>query len=118
MPRGDGTGPMGMGSMTGRGAGYCNGFAVPGYANPVGFAGGFAGGFGGGFGRGFGRGRGFRRSFYATGVPGWARYGYPVYTGTNAAAFNEQNLKDQAEFLENQLKQVKERLSGLKEETE
>jgi hypothetical protein len=24
MPRGDGTGPMGIGSMTGRGAGYCN----------------------------------------------------------------------------------------------
>lgn len=25
MPRGDGTGPMGMGPMTGRGAGFCNG---------------------------------------------------------------------------------------------
>ncbi len=30
MPRGDGTGPMGMGSMTGRGAGFCAGFAAPG----------------------------------------------------------------------------------------
>lgn len=35
MPGGDGTGPMGMGSMTGRGAGYCAGYDTPGYANPV-----------------------------------------------------------------------------------
>jgi len=27
MPRGDGTGPMGMGRMTGRGAGFCADFA-------------------------------------------------------------------------------------------
>jgi len=35
MPRADGTGPMGMGAMTGRAAGYCAGSRVPGYANPV-----------------------------------------------------------------------------------
>jgi len=35
MPRGDGTGPMGMGPMTGRAAGYCAGFPVPGYMNPT-----------------------------------------------------------------------------------
>lgn len=28
MPRGDRTGPMGMGPMTGRGAGYCGGFGA------------------------------------------------------------------------------------------
>jgi hypothetical protein len=41
MPWGDGTGPMGYGPMTGRGAGYC---AVPltGYGNPV-FGRGFRG---------------------------------------------------------------------------
>lgn len=33
MPRGDGTGPMGRGSMTGRGMGYCAGYCAPGYAN-------------------------------------------------------------------------------------
>ena len=49
MPRGDGTGPQGMGPMTGRGAGYCAGYGVPGYMNSIG---------GGGLGRGFGRGRG------------------------------------------------------------
>ena len=37
MPRGDGTGPVGMGRMTGRGAGFCAGFAAPGCANPVGY---------------------------------------------------------------------------------
>ena len=50
MPRGDGTGPAGMGPMTGRAAGYCAGYPVPGYMNPVpgrGFAGpGFAGAYG------------------------------------------------------------------------
>ena len=36
MPRGDGTGPLGLGPMTGRAAGFCAGFRVPGYMNPVG----------------------------------------------------------------------------------
>lgn len=35
MPRGDGTGPMGMGAMTGRGAGFCAGFKMPGYINHI-----------------------------------------------------------------------------------
>ena len=35
MPRGDGTGPMGFGPMTGRAAGYCAGYSVPGYMNPI-----------------------------------------------------------------------------------
>ena len=33
MPRGDGSGPAGLGPMTGRGAGYCAGYPVPGFAN-------------------------------------------------------------------------------------
>jgi hypothetical protein len=33
MPFGDGTGPRGTGPMTGRGAGYCTGFAHPGFTN-------------------------------------------------------------------------------------
>jgi hypothetical protein len=35
MPFGDGTGPRGMGPMTGRRAGYCAGFGQPGFANPL-----------------------------------------------------------------------------------
>ena len=82
MPRGDGTGPMGMGPMTGRGAGYCAGFSVPGYMNAgpgwgyrSGFGRGFGPGFGPGYGRGWGRGfgrRGFGRRAGWSGVP----YGY------------------------------------------
>ena len=69
MPRGDGTGPAGVGSKTGRAMGICAGFKVPGYANPGGERGCGIGlgrgrrigrGLGRGFGWGFGCGRGFR----------------------------------------------------------
>ena len=107
MPRGDGTGPMGMGRMTGRGAGYCAGVAIPGYTNSVGFAG------------GFGCGRGFRRMFNVTGLPGWARFGYPAIAGMYEPDISEKEvLSNQAEYLENQLQQVKKRLSNLKEDAE
>lgn len=57
MPRGDRTGPMGAGPMTGRAAGFCAGNTAPGYANFGGGRGrGMGFGRGGGFGRGFGRG--------------------------------------------------------------
>lgn len=103
MPRGDRTGPMGMGPMTGRGAGYCAGNTAPGYANP--------GGFTGGYPCGYGRGRGYRGMYYGTGMPGWARYGGP--------AFDEKAyLNNQAEYLEGQLRMVRDRLSGLNEEFE
>jgi len=88
MPRGDGTGPAGMGPMTGRAAGFCAGYPVAGYMNPVAAGAGFYGagasafgayggygmpyggwgrrgfGFGRGFGRGWGRGRGRGRFGY------------------------------------------------------
>lgn len=109
MPRGDRTGPMGMGSKTGRGAGYCNGFAAPGCTNPIRFAGGFGGGFG----------RGFRRRFYADGLSGRARCGDVAGTETGPAAFNEGALlKDQAELLESRLQQIKKRLSSISGEAE
>jgi hypothetical protein len=78
MPRGDGTGPAGMGPMTGRAAGYCAGYSTPGYMNPYGgrYFGAIRGSFGG-------RGRGYRNWFRATGLPGWSRYntGLPVWGG-------------------------------------
>jgi len=60
MPRGDGTGPDGRGRMTGRGAGYCAGYNVPGYvsagtARGLGLARGFRGGRGAGAGSRAGR---------------------------------------------------------------
>jgi hypothetical protein len=74
MPGGDGSGPMGRGPMTGRGAGYCAGYNMPGFANPnfprmgmgwgPGRGFGYGRGFGRGYGRGFGYGRGYARGRY------------------------------------------------------
>jgi len=78
MPGGDRTGPMGMGPMTGRAAGSCAGYNAPGYANAIpgrGF--GRRGRRGGGRGWG-GGGRGWRHMYYATGLPGWMRFGWPA----------------------------------------
>jgi hypothetical protein len=56
MPRGDKTGPNGLGPMTGRAAGYCAGYSIPGYANPtIGYGRGMARRLRRGAGRGFGR---------------------------------------------------------------
>jgi len=73
MPRGDGTGPGGLGPMTGRAAGYCAGYSVPGYMNPSGGRLGLGFGYGRGYGRGFGRGmgRGYGRAY-------WPANSYPV----------------------------------------
>lgn len=35
MPGGDGTGPLGFGPGSGRGAGYCLGYPAPGFANSL-----------------------------------------------------------------------------------
>lgn len=63
MPRFNGTGPGGMGPMTGRGRGYCNPSQAaygPGMASGPGYSGAGYGGNSGG-GRGLGRGRGSGR---------------------------------------------------------
>lgn len=108
MPGGNGTGPTGMGPMTGRGAGFCAGYVVPGYANPVGDR---------GMGMGRGGGRGWRHRFYATGIPGWARAGYGVSGPAVPAPTAEQELdglKQQAEFLQNSLEEINKRIEELR----
>jgi hypothetical protein len=70
MPGFDGTGPAGMGPMTGGGRGFCNpygaigtrGFVPPGRGQAAMY---YRGGFGGG--------RGRRNMYYLTGLPGWMR---------------------------------------------
>ena len=124
MPGGDRTGPMGMGPMTGRGAGYCVGSPVPGFMSGVG---------GRGFvGRGGGRGRGWRHWYYATGLTGWQRaaaggvpaYGVGVpyygagYVGPAASPTMTQEqqrdlLHRQAASLESALEDVRRRLAEL-----
>ena len=122
MPRGDGTGPAGMGPMTGRAAGYCAGYPVPGFMNPVGGR--------GYWGRGRGGGRGRRHMYYATGVPGWARenFGYPnmggfvgpdvPYPAQGVTAEQElQGLKQQAEYFGSALGEIKKRIEQLEVES-
>ena len=72
MPRGDRTGPMGAGPMTGRGLGYCAGISSPGYAYRgwYGYGAGRGGRpWGGGRGRAWGGGRGYGHGGW--GDPGW-----------------------------------------------
>jgi hypothetical protein len=119
MPFGDGTGPAGMGPMTGRALGYCAGYPHPGYAYP-GF--GFRG-------RGFrGGGRGWRHWYYATGLPGWMRAGYTGYAPYTAYApyppeswSKDQEmevLKNQAEGMRNALSEIEKRISDLESSAE
>ena len=116
MPRGDRTGPMGMGPMTGRAAGYCAGYATPGFMNP----------YGGRFGRGMGWGRGGRWGRwggYSMGYP----MGYPnvmpaygaVPYGTAYAPEHElEFLQNQAKVLGDQLNDVQKRIADLEKEVQ
>ena len=94
MPFGDGTGPLGQGPMTGRGLGYCGGYAAPARVY------GFGRGMGRGFGKGFGRGYGF----------GWAGYNVPYDEKTA--------LENRMRFLEEELKYIRDRLKEIGEEEE
>jgi len=58
MPAGDGTGPDGKGSRTGRGLGYCAGYNTPGYTKGPGRR------LIRGLRRKLGRGRSYRRIYY------------------------------------------------------
>jgi len=135
MPGGNGTGPLGMGPMTGRAAGSCAGYPMPGYANPIPGRGWF--GFGRGGGRGwFGRGRGWRHWYWATGLPGWARYGmglpawggwqaYPYYgapyghpyygTPYGSPYAPEMTPQQEADMLKEQAKAIQEELQSINE---
>ena len=123
MPAGDRTGPLGFGPMTGRGAGYCAGYPVPGYANAWG--GRFGAGLGRGWGRGFGRGRGFRRGAYLgypayTGIPSTypyycGTYPYP-YQGTMDSKQEMDLLQSEAEDIKAELEAVNKRITELKKE--
>ncbi len=94
MPRGDGTGPMGQGRMTGRGMGYCAGFDSPGYMNA---------GWGGGRmrGRGPGFGRGLRRAWGAS---------MPIYSSDEDLSFDKRvsDLEAKIDELSGILKEMKE----------
>jgi len=117
MPARDGTGPMGMGPMTGRGMGFCAGVSAPKPTNTA---------PGCGFwrrGGGRGRERGWRNMFYATGLTGWQRAaaGWPMRGGVtpNAAPSKEQELaalKGQAQSFEGALGDIQKRIEELEAE--
>ena len=124
MPVGDGTGPGGMGPMTGRAAGFCAGYNVPGYANPIGGRGyfGFGRGRGMGRGRGFGRGRaGYGFPVYGAAMDPYAyggavnpyAYGSAPFTPTFAPQQELDGLKGQAEYLEDALDGIKKRIEEI-----
>lgn len=107
MPGFDGTGPMGQGSITGGGRGYC----------AVNLSGTVARR---GAGRGFlaRGGRGHRNCFYATGLPGWmrAQKGMQAFGGVGRDLSKEDELsmlKGQADYLKAELEAVQTRVQDL-----
>ncbi|MEA1979888.1 MAG: DUF5320 domain-containing protein [candidate division Zixibacteria bacterium] len=130
MPRGDKTGPMGAGAMTGRGEGFCAGNDVPGYMSQSfggnfgrgrGLRRGFGGGIGRGFGRGFQGGGRYRNQFFAGGP---ARM-YPrnfnpsVPTEEFVAASQQEELsylKEEAQYLKGALKNIELQMSKIQQE--
>ena len=98
MPRGDRTGPAGMGPLTGRAVGYCAGRNSPGFMNP----------YGGRLGAGFRRGRGV--PYPAWGSPYDDAYPYaPPYS----AEQEKEALRGQVKFFEEQLETLRERIDEL-----
>ena len=104
MPGYDGTGPRGMGPMTGGGRGYC---AVPAGRAPAG--------------RFFrrGGGRGWRNRYYATGMPPWqgSAYGYPAYGG-GTYLFSEPTIDEEKEMLRSEAGALKKDLQDIQDRVE
>ena len=118
MPRGDRTGPMGMGPMTGRGAGCCAGSEAPGFANP---GPGWGCGRGMGWGRGPGRGPGFGwrvRGVFPPrcGVPQSFPVGGPWGARRMSRDEELEYLKGQAGMLKEELDDISDRVKDLEAE--
>ena len=112
MPRGDKTGPEGLGPMTGRAAGYCAGYAVPGVANPVA---GRGTGFGMGRGLGLGRGLGFRGGRGRRAMTYGSAEAVVNRPADSVTAQQELSvLNEQLRHLESALADIRERVSGLR----
>ncbi|HEY9159720.1 MAG TPA: DUF5320 domain-containing protein [Desulfomonilia bacterium] len=101
MPRGDGTGPNGMGPMTGGGWGNCS-TNQPFINSELPFKKGFGAGRGG---------RGRRNCFHATGIPGWMRRnsGFSYIEDETDISM----LKNMETFIEKQLERLRKRINEL-----
>ncbi len=134
MPWGDRTGPWGEGPRTGRGAGYCSGYPVPGSANPDvpgrgrgygygrgrGWGGGRGHGRGRGWGRGFGRGRGWGRGYPyyppAYNDPAGEPYPYPYAPVQSSPEDELKYLESAAKNVEQELETIHKRIADIKNE--
>lgn len=119
MPRGDKTGPMGNGAMTGRGAGLCAGNNNPGFMNQS-------------FGRGNGRGCGVGRR--QGGGRNRNQNFVGRFAGTSPRNFNSQapveeivtssqqeelnSLKEQAQSLQEALQNIERRVNNIQNKIE
>ena len=116
MPGLDGTGPRGMGPMTGGGRGFCN---------PGGMGGGWGRGIGGGRGMGWGRGISYAPYARPAAAPFYGG-GYAPQTGAGlwASPYGPQMtkeeelnlLRDQAQMLGEQLQGIQKRVEELEKE--
>ena len=95
MPGGDGTGPVGRGSMTGRAAGFCTGFPGPGYANHSSS-------------RGFGRGFWGRRMLWRE------PYYHDPYNPPFRGVFPAQNKEQEETYLEEMVKGLEEEIKDIR----
>ena len=110
MPRGDRTGPEGIGPRSGRGLGYCNGYETPGYMKARPFGGrGLGRGFRRGFSQGFGRGSGYRWRMYQP----YDEYYQPPPTPSMNPEEDTTYLKQVIKDLEQELTSLKDRLQEL-----
>ncbi len=92
----DGTGPMGIGPRTGRGAGVCAGNEIQAYAEHI-------------TPQCYGWGRSRRRRFRGGGAPGWEWHGYDRPSREQEVDV----LKAQAQDLQEFLQHINERLDEL-----
>jgi hypothetical protein len=79
------------------------------------------------WGGGWGRGRGWRYGYYATGLPGWARFGYApawgeppagpygAYAAPPTAGQEAEYLKAQAEMIKEELDAINQRIAELEQ---
>ena len=114
MPSGDRTGPRGLGSMTGRGLGYCAGYDSPGYTKGPGM--GLGRGWGGGRGLGYGRGRGwgYRVPIYAPVYTPYPSGIIPKITPENQLTM----LKQEKEYLESEMNGIKSAMDDISKKIE
>jgi len=130
MPGFNGTGPSGMGSMTGWGRGFCNpsrttygprpvlrsGYRGYGYGQGFGQGRGIRGGFGPGFGQGRGYGRGLgRRGVYPPTGRGYGPAYYAPYESPYAMKPEDEvnMLKGEADAVKKELDAINKRIKEL-----